>query len=226
MCHHRHWAKEVFISRGVTLRARMLTLWLSRGWVFEEAAEGFGLLVPGRMRDSHKQLSRLGVEGSVSLVSGFFFFLCFRLLFVVFQLGCHSRINKGKKMQGDECRRSLFLHSFLFLQDKRKTCLEMICLLVGFFASLPEGREWCRQEQACRPFLEVGGSTTCAFSEAAAHQAENGFWRLCMELAVPWRGDSFIIGARALPHKKEGCYLWPPNVRTASPLNPQVRRYL
>lgn len=94
------------------------------------------------MRDSDKQLSHLGFEGSVSLVSGFFFFfLCFCLLFVVFQLGCHSRINKGKKMQGDECRRSLFLRSFLFLQDKRKTCLEMICLLVGFFASLPEGRE-------------------------------------------------------------------------------------
>lgn len=161
MYHHRHWAKEVFISHGVTLRTWMLTLWLSRGWVFEETAEGFGLLVPGRMRNSDKQLSRLRVEGSVSLVSVllfFFFSSAFVCRVVVFQLGCQGTINRGKKMQGDECRRSLFLHSFLFLQDKRKTCLEMICLLAGFFPSLPEGREWCKQEQACCPFLEVRGA--------------------------------------------------------------------
>lgn len=84
--------------------------------------------------------------------------------------------------------------------------------------------------QARAGLLPISGSQgsplTCAFSEAAAHQAENGFWCLCIKMAIPWQGYSFIIWARVLPHKKEGCYLWLRNLRTASPLNPQVRRYL
>lgn len=84
--------------------------------------------------------------------------------------------------------------------------------------------------QARAGLLPISGSQgsplTYAFSEAAAHQAENGFWCLCIKMAIPWQGYSFITWARVLPHKKEGCYLWLRNLRTASPLNPQVRRYL
>ena len=137
-----------------------------------------------------------------------------------------SRYNQyGKNVQGDECRWSLFLHPFLFLQDERETWLEMICLLGGSLSWSSKGRGWCKGEQACRPFPDVGGPLT-AFSEAAAHGARNGFWCLCVETATPWQGCGFNVRDGVLPHSKEGCSLWPWDLRTASPLNPQVRRNL
>ena len=54
--------------------------------------------------------------------------------------------------------------------------------------------------QARAGLLPISGSQgsplTCAFSKAAAHQARNGFWCLCVEMAIPWQGYVFIIPDR------------------------------